>query len=249
MGEKGFAIVTGSAKGLGAGMVRQLAKEGYDVLINHVSESSGPKAAALAEEVIKEYGVGAIVFKGDVSSYEVCQDMVKAGVEAFGENLSVLINNAGLTNSNTFESIPHEKYEYLIGVEVLGAMNCTHVALPYMQKNKGGNIIFTSSIGGLLGQVTEAPYSGAKAFLHGFARALARENVGYGIRVNCIAPGLIWTDIFNGCSEEVLAATKASIPMQRFGEIEDVAQAMSYLLSANYVTGQIISPNGGIAMY
>ena len=118
-----------------------------------------------------------------------------------------------------------------------------------MQKNKGGNIIFTSSIGGLLGQVTEAPYSGAKAFLHGFARALARENVGYGIRVNCIAPGLIWTDIFNGCSEEVLAATKASIPMQRFGEIEDVAQAMSYLLSANYVTGQIISPNGGIAMY
>ena len=138
----GFAIVTGGARGLGAAMVRQLAKEGYDVVINHVSNSSGEVAKALAEEVKAEYGVGAIVFQGDVSSYEVCKNMVEAGVEAFGDKVAVLINNAGITNASRFDQNTPENYERLIRIELLGSMHCTHCVLPYMEKAKEGCIIF-----------------------------------------------------------------------------------------------------------
>lgn len=245
----GFAIVTGSAKGLGAGMIRQLAKEGYDVVINYVSESSKVKAEALAEEVRNEHGVGAVVFQGDVSKYEVCQAMVQAGIDAFGDKIAVLVNNAGVTNHLRFEELTHEQYERLIGIELMGSMHCTHVVLPYMQKAKDGCILFTSSVAGFFGQANEPDYTAAKAAMHGFARALARENAENNVRVNCIAPGLIWTDIFNGAPQELIDANVATIPMKRFGEIEDIAECMSYIINAKYVTGQIISPNGGVAMY
>lgn len=245
---KGFAIVTGGSRGLGAAMVRQLAREGYDVVINYVSDRSGAIASALAEEVKKEYGVGAITYQGDISSYQNCKNMVEKGVEAFGEKVAVLINNAGIASARRFDESTPEQYENLVNIELLGSMHCTHVVLPYMEKEKGGNIIFITSVAGLSGG-GKPDYSACKAGMHGFMRSLVREVSEYGIRVNCIAPGAIKTEIFNSYTEEQQAVFVSGIPLKHFGKPQDIADAMSYIINANYVTGQIISPNGGSAMY
>lgn len=245
----GFAIVTGGARGLGAAMVRQLAKEGYDVVINHVSESSGVIAQALADEVKAEYGVGAITFKGDVGSYEVCKNMVEAGVEAFGDKIAVLVNNAGITNATRFDQNTPEKYERLIRIELLGSMHCTHCVLPYMEKAKDGCIVMISSVAGLSGVAGQVEYSAAKAGMHGFMRALTQEVSEFNIRVNTIAPGAIETEIFNVFPKEVIDGITASIPLKRFGQPEEIAEAMSYIINAKYLQGQIISPNGGNCQY
>lgn len=245
----GFAVVTGSARGLGAAMVRQLAQEGYDVVINHVSDSSQPKAAALAEEVKSQYNVGAVVVQGDVSSYENCEKLVTAGEEAFGSKLAVFVSNAGIQNLKLFHELSQAEYEHVINVELFGAMHCAHVAIPRMQKAKEGCLVFITSIAGLYGQVLEADYSAAKAGMHGLMRALARENAELNVRVNCIAPGNIETEIFNNVPAELLQQVIESIPMKRLGQPEDVAECLSYVINAPYLTGQIISPNGGMAMY
>jgi len=241
----GFAIVTGSARGLGAAMVRQLAKEGYDVLINHVSDSSKPIAQALAEEVKKEYGVGAIVFQGSIEDYSTCKAMVDAGVAAFGEKIAVLVNNAGIQHSNRFEDMTPEEYEHLIKVELLGSMHCTHIVLPYMQKAKDGCIVFITSVAGICGPEGQADYSAAKAGMHGFMRVLNNENVRNNIRVNCIAPGAFRTEIFDYFPKEVVEEITAGIPMHRMGEPVECAECLSYIINAKYLSGQIISPNGG----
>lgn len=245
----GFAVVTGSARGLGAAMVRQLAQEGYDVVINHVSDSSQSKAAALAEEVKTEYGVKAVVVQGDVSSYENCEKLVAAGEETFGSKLAVFVSNAGIQNLKMFHDLSQAEYEHVINVELLGAMHCAHVAIPRMQRAKEGCLVFITSIAGLYGQTLEADYSAAKAGMHGLMRALARENAECNVRVNCIAPGNIETEIFNNVPEGLLKQVIESIPMKRLGQPEDVAECLSYVINAPYLTGQIISPNGGSAMY
>lgn len=246
---EGFAIVTGSSRGLGAGMAKQLAKEGYDVVINYVSEHSKEKAEAVAAECREKYGVGTVVFRGDVSDYAICKEMVEAGVKAFGDKIAVLVSNAGIQHLSRFEALAPEDYEYLIKVELLGSMHLSHIVLPYMQKEKNGCIIYISSVVGLQGLALEADYGAAKAGMHGFMRSLARENAADNIRINTIAPGLIYTDIFKGCDENVTKATLSTVPMGRFGEVEDIAECMSYIVNAKYLTGQIISPNGGMTMY
>ena len=245
----GFAVVTGGARGLGAAMITQLAREGYDVVINYVSDRSGGIAQDLADKVKKEYGVGAIIFQGDVSSYETCRAMFDAGIEAFGDKVAVLVNNAGIQSNKYFQDITPEEYQRLIGIELFGTMHCTHIALPYMQKQKNGCIINISSICALYGQDGQADYSAAKSAMFGFSRALARENAANNIRVNCIAPGMIVTDMVNALPEEQVEAFRLGIPLQRLGTPEDISECMSYIINATYLTGQIISPNGGMAMY
>ncbi|MBQ9852145.1 MAG: SDR family NAD(P)-dependent oxidoreductase [Ruminiclostridium sp.] len=242
---EGFAIVTGSARGLGAAMVRQLAKEGYDVVINHVSDSSREIAENLAVEVRREYGVGAIVFQGSIEDYSTCKAMVDAGVEAFGDKIAVLVNNAGIQHSNRFEDMTPEEYEHLIKVELLGSMHCTHIVLPYMQKVKDGCIVFITSVAGICGPEGQADYSAAKAGMHGFMRVLNSENARNNIRVNCIAPGAFRTDIFNYFPQEVVDGITANIPLRRMGDPVECAECLSYIINAKFLAGQIISPNGG----
>lgn len=246
---EGFAVVTGSSRGLGAYMIRQLASEGYDVVINHVSDSSKEKAAALAAEVTEKHGVKSVVVQGDVSSYENCEKLVVAGEEAFGTKLAVFVSNAGIHNMKLFQDLKQSEYEHVLSVELFGALHCAHVAIPRMQKAKEGCLVFITSIAGLYGQVTEADYSAAKAGMHGLMRALARENAEVNVRVNCIAPGNIETEIFDIVPEEILKPLIESIPMKRLGQPEDVSECLSYIINAPYLTGQIISPNGGMAMY
>ena len=243
----GFAIVTGSARGLGAAMTLQLAKEGYDVVINYVSDKSAPKAEAVAKEA-RSYGVGAICVQGDVSSYSTCREIVDAGVKAFGNKIAVLVNNAGIESGKFFADTAVESYNKMIQVEVIGSMNMTHIALPYMIEAENGCIIMQSSVCGLMGVPAQADYSCAKAGLVGFAKALAKEYGSKHIRVNCIAPGMIMTDMIAGTSQEGVAALKAMTPLNMLGDPDDIAECMSYIVNAPFLTGQCISPNGGLTI-
>ena len=133
----GYAIVTGGARGLGEAMVRELASEGYDVVINYVTDKSAPKAEQLASEVRNKYGVGAITVQADVSSYEECRKIVDKGCDAFGDQIAVLVNNAGIMTGKLFhEHQPDGEYTRLISIELMGSMHLTHCVLPHMQPYK-----------------------------------------------------------------------------------------------------------------
>lgn len=246
---EGFAIVTGGSRGLGAAMAEELAREGYDVVINYVSDKSTPKAQALCEKLECEFGVGAIAVQANVAKYEECKKIVDAGVAAFGGRIAVLINNAGIQSNKPFHELSVSHYEELIGIELLGAMHLSHIVVPYMRAAKNGCIINISSVCALYGQVGQADYSAAKAGLIGFMRALSGENADCGVRVNCIAPGLIATDMVAGLPPEVVEMYRQTIPLGRLGLPDDVARSMAYILNDTYLTGQVISPNGGVAKY
>lgn len=246
--EKQYAIVTGGSRGLGEGMALRLAKLGYDLVINYVSEKSRVKAERVLEEAEKTYGTKGIAVQADVSDYEQCKHLVETAVTTFGEQIGVLVNNAGIANGKSFLELQPEEYRRLINVNLVSYLNVTHLVIPYMVKNRGGCIVNTASIGGLMGVVNQVDYCAAKSGVIGFTRALAMEVGGYGIRVNAIAPGMIWTDMLKGSNQEEVAALKQAIPLGEIGEVDDIAGCMEYLVTAKYVTGQTVSPNGGIIM-
>lgn len=246
--EKQYAIVTGGSRGLGEGMALRLAKMGYDLVINYVSEKSRVKAERVLEEAEKTYGTKGIAVQADVSDYEQCKHLVETAVTTFGEQIGVLVNNAGIANGKSFLELQPEEYRRLINVNLVSYLNVTHLVIPYMVKNRGGCIVNTASIGGLMGVVNQVDYCAAKSGVIGFTRALAMEFGGYGIRVNAIAPGMIWTDMLKGSNQEEVVALKQAIPLGEIGEVDDIAGCMEYLVTAKYVTGQTVSPNGGIIM-
>lgn len=244
----GFAIVTGGARGLGEAMVLQLASEGYDVVINYVSDKSAPVAEDVAKRCKDEFGVGAICVQADVAEYDQCKKIVDAGVAAFGEKIAVLINNAGIQSGQLYHEMSPEHYVRMIKVELLGTMHCTHLVLPYMRNSKSGCIISIGSICAHLGQPTQCDYDAAKSGMYGFTRGIANENAELGIRANTISPGLILTDMVKALPEDIVDSFRQTIPMKCLGTPEDIAQCMSYVVNASWLTGQDISPNGGSVM-
>ncbi len=242
------AIVTGGSRGLGEGMVLKLAEKGYNVVLNYVSDNSGKLANSILEKIKTEYGVDGIAVQADVSDYSQCEKIVDAAVEKFGKSIDVLVNNAGITNNVSFLEIDPEQYERLVNVNLVSYMHMCRLVLPYMAEAKKGCIINVSSIGGLMGVAQQGDYCAAKAGVIGLSRALAVEFAGMGIRVNSIAPGMIWTDMLRSVDQVAVEALKQTIPLCKIGDIEDISGAMSYLVDAKYVTGQVISPNGGICM-
>jgi len=245
---EGFALVTGGARGLGEAMVIQLAREGYDVVINHLSANSITAAKALAEFVEKEFGVSAMTYQCDVSVYENCRAMFDAAIEKFGNKIAVLVNNAGLEKNAPFHKREADSYHRLIDVELLGTMHCTHIALPYMRAAQNGSIINITSVCPQEGQVLTAEYSAAKAGIVGFSKVIANENAHLGVRVNCIAPGLTLTPMVKALPEEMQNAYRVKVPLGRLGVPADIASAMSFLVNNTYVTGTTISVNGGSYM-
>lgn len=245
MREEGFAIVTGGARGLGKGVVIQLAKEGYDIVFNYISDSSLARSEELIAHVEAEYGVKAIAVQGDTSDYEQCKNMIETGVATFGDKIAVLVNNAGIAGLNLFVDRPVEEYHRVLQVNLFSVFHNTHLVLPYMIAQKSGSIINMSSQAGLNGVAYQVDYSATKAGIIGFTKALAKEVGQHNIRVNAIAPGNILTDIWDVIPQEVAEREKTKIPLGKFGTVEDVAECMSYLLNATFMTGQTISPNGG----
>ncbi|MGI6174997.1 MAG: SDR family NAD(P)-dependent oxidoreductase [Christensenellales bacterium] len=241
------AIITGGSRGIGSAMTRKLGELGYDVVINYRSESSKALSDNLAKELNSSYGVQTLVVRANVSQYEDCETLVSAAVDKFGNKIDVLVNNAGITNNCSFIDITKEQYTNVIETNLLSMMHMCHLALPYMV-DRDSSIINVSSVGGLVGVINQADYCASKSGIIGLTRALALEFASRKVRVNVIAPGMIMTDMLAGVNQDELNALAGAIPQGFIGDVSDIAGCMEYLLSAPYMTGQTISPNGGFVM-
>lgn len=246
------AIITGGSRGIGKALSLKLGEMGYNVVINYRSPSSKALSDEIAKELEEKYHVETLVVKADVSKYEECENLVKETVKKFGDKIDVLVNNAGITNNCNFIDITKEAYERVISTNLMSFLHMSHLVLPYMvnhsDKEHQCSIVNTSSVGGMTGVINQADYCAAKSGVIGLSRALALEFAGRGIRVNVIAPGMIMTDMLRGVNQDELRALAATIPEGYIGDVSDIAGALEYILKAPYLTGQVISPNGGFVL-
>ncbi len=243
---KGTVLITGASRGIGRAAALAFAKEGFNVAVNY--NKSGEMAQSLCNELCG-CGVDARAYRADVSDKPAVNDMVLKITEDMG-GITVLVNNAGIAEQLLFSDITEEKWDRMFAVNVKGAYNCTQAALPHMIHEKYGRIINISSMWGISGASCEVHYSASKAALIGFTKALAKEVGLSGITVNCIAPGVIATDMNKMLSEETLAELKEETPLEKIGTPQDVAEAVLFLASdkASFITGQVISVNGGFVI-
>ncbi len=238
-------LVTGGSRGIGAETAKVFAKNGYNVAINY--NKSKDAAQRLCDE-INAAGGSADVFCADISDTAHTEKMVESIASKFG-GIDVLVNNAGIAlGQGLFIDFSGDDARRIFDTNVFGMMNCTKAVIPYMVRKKSGKIINVSSIWGVCGGSCEVIYSSAKAAVIGFTKALAKELAPSGICVNCVAPGMIDTDMNAHLSKEDIDAFCEDIPLGRVGLPADVAESILYIASegANYITGQTIIVDGGM---
>lgn len=240
------ALVTGASRGIGAAIAKSLAKEGAFVIINY--NGSKERADAVAAEITADGGKAA-VYGCNVSDYSACEKMAKDIMETYG-HLDILVNNAGITRDDLLMKMSEEAFDAVIATNLKGTFNTIRHFSRYLLKQRSGTIINLSSVSGILGNAGQANYSASKAGIIGLTRTMARELASRGITVNGIAPGFVDTDMTKVLPEQVREAATAQIPLGRFGQPEDIANMAVYLASekASYITGQIISVDGGMAI-
>lgn len=234
-------LVTGASRGIGAACAEIFAENGYNVIINY--NNSSEKAEALAEKT------GGLACKCDVSDPAATGKMVEDIIEKYGK-IDVLVNNAGISVTGVFDLVSDEDAKRLFDINVFGTLNCSKKVLPYMLKRKYGKIINISSMWGQTGASCEVHYSAAKAAIIGFTKALAKEVGASGINVNCVAPGMIMTDMTSCYTAEEVEEIKEEIPLGRCGDPRDIAETVFFLASekASFITGQVIGVNGGMVI-
>ncbi|WP_261844164.1 3-ketoacyl-ACP reductase FabG2 [Aliamphritea ceti] len=239
---KGRVLVTGSSRGIGRGIAERLIADGFELVIHcHSSVVQAEEVASIAREV----GQQATVLQFDIADREACRETIEADIEANGAYYGVVCN-AGVARDNAFPAIPGEDWDLVLRTNLDGFYNVLHPAMmPMIRRRKPGRIVTLSSVSGEMGNRGQVNYSAAKAGIIGATKALAVELAKRMITVNCVAPGLIDTDMINDAPvDEALKM----IPMQRVGSIEEVAGTVSFLMSedAGYITRQVISVNGGM---
>ena len=234
-------LVTGGSRGIGAGIVKELASEGYTVILNY--NKSEEKAKAVQEELTKS-GKKVEIYKADVTKREEVKNLIEFIIEKYGQ-LDVLINNAGISQIKLFTDITDDDWNIMMQNNLTSCFYTTQESLKYMIKNKQGCIVNISSIWGSIGASCEVHYSAAKAGLDGMTKALAKELGPSNIRVNSIAPGIIDTDMNSELTEEDKQNIIEEIPLQRIGYPQSIAKCVKWLIEDDYTTGQIISINGG----
>lgn len=242
MTERKTVLITGGAGGIGSAAAVAFANEGLNVVINY--HSSKDEALLLQEKIIS-MGQNALAIRADVSDRAEVEQMFSQIKNHFG-GVDVLINNAGIAQQKMFCDITQDDFDTMFGIIVKGAFNCSQLALPFMVHNKYGKIINISSMWGVTGASCEVHYSAAKAALIGLTKALARELAPSHINVNCIAPGVIDTNMNASLGQETLELLKEESPMGRFGTPEEVASLMTFLASdkSDFITGQVIGVDG-----
>ena len=240
MGEK-VVLITGASRGIGAAAARRFAAGGCKVAVNYLH--SREQAEALAKEI------GGWAVRADVTDPVQVQNMVDELLDKFCQ-LDILICNAGVAQQKLFGDLTDEDWRRVVAVNVDGAFYAIRAALPHFIHRKAGKILTVSSMWGQVGASCEVGYSAAKAAVIGLTRALAKELGPSGITVNCVAPGVIATDMNRGLAPEALTALAEETPLGRIGTPEEVAQALWYLASddAAFITGQVLAPNGGLVI-
>ncbi len=241
------AIVTGGTRGIGRAVVLMLAKDGANVAFTYL------KSTQDAETLIKEaenLGSKCKAFQMDVRDFEKAKELIEKVKQEFS-GLDVLVNNAGVTKDKALMMMTKEDWQEVIDTNLGGLFNVTRSAIVTFLKQKSGNIVNISSVSGIIGLARQANYAASKAGIIGFTKALARETGPYNIRVNAVAPGFIETDMVSGLKEEYKTELKKRIPLERFGNVEDVAGVVKFLLSekSGYITGQTIIIYGGMSIF
>jgi len=240
------ALVTGGSRGIGRAICVRLAKDGMDVVFNY---NSGEEAAKETIAQCEAYGVKAYGFQANVSNSEECAGLVKKAMEISGR-LDVLVNNAGITRDGLIMKMTDQAFQDVIDVNLNGTFYMMREAAKIMLKQRAGRIVSISSIVGISGNAGQVNYSASKAGIIGMTKSLARELASRKITVNAIAPGMIETDMTGVLSDDTKAKILESIPLKEMGKAEDIANAVSFLAGddARYITGQVISVDGGMGI-
>lgn len=240
------ALITGASRGIGKAIALDLAQKGARVAVNYMGNKD--KAQDVVDEIIASGGEGIIV-KADVSSNQEVTEMIKLVEKELG-TIDILVNNAGITKDNLLMRMKEEDWDQVLNTNLKGVFNCTKAVIRSMMKQKKGKIINITSVVGLTGNAGQSNYAAAKSGVIGFTKSMALELASRGIQVNAVAPGFIATDMTDKLPQEVKEQLLVRIPLQRFGKTEDVAGVVSFLASsqADYITGQVISVDGGMVM-
>lgn len=240
------AVVTGGSRGLGRGIAEGFGAEGAKVVVNYLKDEDAARAVA---KIIKESGSDAIIVRANVGEVDDVSAMMDTAVKQFG-TIDVLVNNAGMLNSFKLADMSVDTWDSMIKVHLRGMFLCTRFAIPHMLNQKSGKIINMSGTFGVSGGAEFTHMSAAKAGMIGFTRALAREVGHDGINVNCIAPAIIRTDLYNFMPDDVRDSIVGAYPLGRVGEVRDVVATALFLATEDggYFTGQTLCPAGGDVM-
>ena len=240
------ALITGASRGIGKQIAVTLAEEGYDIAVNYRNENEEIK---YVEEQIKSKNVKFLAVKADVSVFEETEDLVKEVVENYGK-VDLLVNNAGITRDTILIRMKKEDFQSVIDVNLVGTFNVTKNVIPYMMKARSGRIISIASVVGIAGNAGQTNYAASKAGIIGFTKSLAKEVASRNILVNAVAPGFIQTAMTDVLKDEIKEDIAKSIPLKRMGTPQDVANVVKFLASedSSYITGQVISVDGGMGI-
>ena len=240
------AVITGATRGIGREIAITLAKNGANIAINYRKENED--LSSLINE-LKELGVKVFTRKCDVSNVGEVDEFIKEAKESLG-SIDILVNNAGITKDGLILRMKEEDFDSVIDVNLKGVFNATKAASGIMMKQRYGKIINISSVVGISGNVGQCNYAASKAGVIGFSKSIARELATRNVNVNVVAPGYIKTDMTKGLPEKVKESIIQSIPMKKIGEPKEVANLVLFLASdlSNYITGQVISVDGGMVM-
>ncbi|MEO6069678.1 MAG: 3-oxoacyl-[acyl-carrier-protein] reductase [Chitinophagaceae bacterium] len=247
--ENKVAIITGAARGIGEGIALKFAEQGAHVAFSYVSDSSAEKATALEEKLLA-FGVKAKAYKSNAGDFAACETLVAEVLKEFGA-VDICVNNAGISKDNLLMRMTEEQWDDVMNINLKSVFNMTKQVIRPMMKAKSGSIINMSSIIGLMGNGGQGSYAASKAGIIGFTKSIAKELGSRNIRCNAVAPGFVETDMTGYLKEgEAADKYKAGIPLGRFGTAEDIANVTLFLASdlSSYVTGQVVSVDGGLYM-
>lgn len=240
------AVVTGASRGIGRAIALELAARGATVVVNY---NSSADAATEVVETIESSGGTAMAVRANVSELEAATALIKAATDTYGK-IDILVNNAGTTRDKLIMMMKEEDWDTVLATNLKSAWNCSKAAVRSMIRKRYGRIINITSVSGIAGQAGQTNYSASKAGMIGLTKSLAREVADRSVTVNAVAPGFIPTDLTSDLGEDLTAQVMAAIPMKRFGTVEDIAYAVAFLADerSTYITGQVLSVDGGLVM-
>lgn len=241
-----IALVTGGSRGIGRAICLELARQGANVAVNYAGNSAAAQETVAACEAL---GVQAIAIQANVADPQACQDMVKTVLDTFGR-IDILVNNAGITRDGLLMTMKEDAWDQVLDTNLKGAFLTMKAVARTMMKQRYGRIVNLSSVVGLHGNAGQVNYAASKAGVIGMTKSLAKELASRGVTVNAVAPGFIDTDMTAALPQAARDALLSTIPTQRLGAAEEVAQAVAFLASdqAAYITGQVLAVDGGMSM-